>query len=133
MELNLHYTIPLFDDDNNNESLSDDMIINNSEKSEDSKYECTTHFSWSSQTEIQLSTSRLATTNAPNNNEVVAISTYYKHTLPVFEDMMNSCKTKKKFEEVVKMMETQHYRHVRENGILPRNNTARSTYVCWKK
>ena len=67
--------------------------------------------------------------NTPNNNEVIATSTYYKHTLLVFEDMMNSCKKKKQFEEVVKMMETQHYKHVSENGVLPHNNTTRSTYM----
>ena len=71
----------------------------------------------------------MAITNAPNNNEVIAISTYYKHAFPVFEDMINSCKTKKQFEEVIKMMEMQHYRHVSANGALPHNNTKRSTYV----
>ena len=67
--------IPLFDD--NNESLSDALIINNSEESENSKDECTTHFGGSSQTEAQLSTDRLAITNAPNNDEVILTSTYY--------------------------------------------------------
>ena len=79
-----------------------------------------------------MSTDRLAITNAPNNNEVVVSSTYYKHALPVFEDMMNSCKIKKKFEEVIKMMETQHYRYVSENGGLPYNNTTTNTYVFEK-
>ena len=80
-------SIPLFNDENNNESLSDALIINNSEESEDSKDESTTHFDGSSQTESQLSTTRLAITNFPNNNEFIATSTYYTHTLPVFEDM----------------------------------------------
>ena len=71
------------------------MIINNSEESEDSKDECTTRFGGSSQNESQLRTTRLAIMNVPNNNEVVVKSTYYKHFLLVFEDMMNYCKTKK--------------------------------------
>ena len=74
----------------------------------------------------------MAITNDPNKNEVIATSTYYKHALPVFEDMIKSCKTKKKFEEVVNMMETQHYRHVTENGILPHNNTTRSIHMFGK-
>ena len=31
--------------------------------------------------------------------------------------MMNSCKTKKKFEYFVEIMGTQHYRHVSKNGV----------------
>ena len=79
-----------------------------------------------------MSTARFDITNSPNNNEVIATSNYYKHALPVFEDMMNYCKTKKQFEEIVKMMETQNYRHVSENSVLPHNNTTRSTYVFGK-
>ena len=45
-----------------------------------------------------MSPARLAITNARNNNEVVAASTYYKHALPVFEDMMTSFKTKNQFD-----------------------------------
>ena len=74
----------------------------------------------------------MAITNAPNNNEVITTSTYYKHTRPVFEDMMNYCKTKKRFEEFVKMMETQYYRPMSENGVLPHNTKTRSTYAFGK-
>ena len=95
-------TIPLFDDENHNESLSDACIINTSKEPEDSKDECTTHFGGLSQTKSQLSTARLSITNTPNTNEVIIISAYYKHALPVFEDMINSCKTTNQFEEVVK-------------------------------
>ena len=87
-------SISLSDDTNtNNERLSDAMFINNSEESEDSTYKYTT-FGRSSQTESQLSTARLAIMDAPNNNEIVATSTYYKHALLVFDDMMNLCKSK---------------------------------------
>ena len=128
----LNNDIPLFDDENNDESLSDALIINNSEKLEDSKDECTTHFGESSQTNGQLSTAQLAITNAPNNNKVIATSTYYKHAPPVFEDMMSSFKTKKQFEEVVKMMETQHYRNVSGNGFY--YIITQQKYLCvWKK
>ena len=78
---------PLFDDENNNETIRDVMIINNSEDSEVNKDEWSTHFIGSSQTESQLRTARLAITNDPNNNEIIATSTYYKHDPPVFKDI----------------------------------------------
>ena len=43
--------------------------------------------------------------------------------------MMNSCKTKKQFDDVCINMETQHFKHVTENGVLTHNNTTRSTYI----
>lgn len=60
-------------------------------------------FLGSYQTESQLNTARLALMNAPNNNKAIESSTCYKHTLPVFEDIMNSCKTKCQFGEVIKL------------------------------
>ena len=125
----LKNTIPLFDDENNNESISHAMITNNSEESKDRKEKYTTHFGGSLQTESQLSTARLVITNAPNNNEVISTSSHYKHALPVFEDIMNSCKKKKQFEDFVNMMKTQHYKHVSKNSVLSHNNTTRSKYV----
>ena len=43
-----------------------------------SKDESITYFGGSSQTKNQSSTAWLAITNYPNNNEVIATSTYYK-------------------------------------------------------
>ena len=107
----------------------EDEFLNNPDDSDDNMCDCTTEFGGSSQTETQLSTARLAIDNAPNNNEVIEVSKYYQLALPVYEDMMNSCKTKKQFEDVIKIMETQHFKHVSENGVLPHNNTTRSTYM----
>ena len=42
---------------------------------------------------------------------------------------MNSCKTKKQLDDVCNYMQNQHYKHVAENGVLPHNNTTRSTYI----
>ena len=57
------------------------------------------------------------------------MSSYYKYALPVFEEMMNSCKTKKQFDDVIKIIGTQHFKHIAENGMLSHNNTTRSTYM----
>ena len=43
--------------------------------------------------------------------------------------MMNSCKTKKQLDDVCNYMQNQHHKHVAENGVLPHNNTTRSTYI----
>ena len=77
------------------------------------------HFGGSSQTQTQLSTARLAIDNAPTMNKVIATSSYYKHALPMFEAMINSCKTKPQFDEVILMMQTKHYKHISENGGIP--------------
>ena len=63
--------------------------MNNGDESDANIDGYTTHFGGSSQTETQLSTARLAIDNAPTINEVIQTSSYYKHVLPVFEDMMN--------------------------------------------
>ena len=76
-----------------------------------------------------MSTARLAIDNAPKYNEIIEISSYYKLALPIFEEMMNSCKTKKQFDDVCINMQNQHYKHVAENGVLPHNNTTKSTYM----
>ena len=91
----LRNSIILFDDENKNKSVREALIINNLEESEVSKDECKAHFDGPSQTESQLSTVRLAITNDYNNNGFIEISTYYKHALSIFENMTNSCKTKK--------------------------------------
>ena len=88
-------SIPLHDKKKNDESLSDAMFINNEDDFEDSMDVCTTHFGGSSQTETKLGTAWLAISNAPNTNEFIETSMYYIHALPVFEEMMNSCTTKK--------------------------------------
>ena len=54
--------------DINNEANEADFITNEDD-SEDSMDVCTTNFGGSSQTETQLSTARLAISNAPNTNE----------------------------------------------------------------
>ena len=44
-------------------------------------------------------------------------------------NQLNTGKTKKQFDDVIKNMETQHFKHVSENGVLTHNNTTRSTYI----
>ena len=124
-------SIPLYDQEviDHDERNMEDEFMNNPDDSDDNICECTTEFGGSSQTETQLSNARLAIDNAPNNNEVIEVSKYYQLALPVYEDMMNSCKTKKQFEDVIKLMETQHIKHVSENGVLPHNNTTKSTFM----
>jgi len=120
-------------DDNNEDMIdneaNDDDFITHEDDSDDSMNVLTTNFGGSSQTETQLSTARVAISNAPNTNEYMETSVYYTLARPTFEDMMNSCKTKKQFDDVIKMMETQHYKHVAENGVMPHNATTASTYV----
>lgn len=79
-----------------------------------------------------MSTTRRAIINTPNNNKVIKISSYYKHSLLVFEDIMNSYTTTRRFEDVIKRLETQHYKKFGENDSLQYINTARSTYVFEK-
>ena len=121
--------IPFYYQNNNNDSNVESDIMNNNDNSNDIMSECTTEFGGSSQTETQLSTARLAIDNAPEYNEIIEISSYFKLALPVFEEMMNSCKTKKQFDDVCINMQNQHYTHVAENDVLPHNNTTRSTYI----
>ena len=127
----LKNSIPLHDQEVPDHDVCDieDEFMNNPDDSNDNMCDCTTEFGGSSQTETQLSTARLAIDNAPNNNEVIEVSKYYQLAIPVYEEMMNSCKTKRQFEDVIKLMETQHFKHVSENGVLPHNNTTRSTYM----
>ena len=122
-------SIPLHDQNDNHDNNVEPFIMNNDDESNDIMCDCTTAFGGSSQTETQLSTARLAIDNAPKCNEIIETSSYYKHALPVFEDMMNSCKTKKQFEDLIKNMETQHFKHVSENGINMYKNTQRSNYM----
>lgn len=99
-----------------NECDNDSMSINNENESNDIMDHCPVHFGGSSQTQTQLSTARLAIDNASTMNKVIATSNYYKYALPMFEEMMNSCKTKLQFDEVILMMQTKHYKHLSENG-----------------
>ena len=80
---------------------TEDDFTNNPDNSNDNMCDSTTEFGGSSQTETQLSTARLAIDNAPNNNEVIEVSKYYQLAIPVYEEMMNSCKTKRQFEDVI--------------------------------
>lgn len=63
------------------------MLMNDLEEYDASMGECTTHLGGLSQTETQLSTAWLAIINDRNNKEVIEISSYYKHTLPLFGEM----------------------------------------------
>jgi len=122
-------SIQLCDQTSNDESNTDCIFINNGDESDDNIDGCTAHFGGSSQTETQLSTARLAIDNAAPMNEVIQTSSYYKLALPLFEDMMNSCKTIEQFKKDCETLERRHYEHIAENRGPQQNNTTQHTYL----
>ena len=113
----------------NTDEDDDLLVVNNYDSFDDKPDHCVTEFGGSSQTDTQLSTARLAIENATSTNEVVLTSSYFLEARPVFEEMMSTCKTKQQFKNVIRMMNTQNYKHIAENRKLPHNNSTPSTYM----
>ena len=73
-------------------------------------------FGGSSQVEIQLSQDRSHLNDAIDLN-LVSYNKYYKEALPVFEEMISSCRNEIQFKEMMELMRIQHMKHVMSKGI----------------
>ena len=74
-----------------------------------------------------MSTERLAFGNVNEPNILLPTSDYYKRTLPVFEDMINTCKSEIQLQNAIDIMRGQHYHNVASNG--QQNNIICQTYM----
>ena len=74
-----------------------------------------------------MSTERLAFENVNEPNILLPTSDCYKRALLVFEDMINTCKSKIQLQNTIQSIGGQHYHNVASNG--QQNNVIRQTYM----
>ena len=105
--------------------ISGSIIINDTEVTDDFYNERVEEFGGLSQTDTHMSTERLAFGNVNEPNIVLPTSDYYKRALPVFEEMINTCKSEIQLQNAIHIMRGQHYHNVASNG--QQNNIIRQT------
>ena len=107
--------------------ISDSIIINDTEVHDGFSNECVEEFGGLSKKDTHMSTERLAFGNVNKPNILLPTSDYYKRALPIFEDMINTCKSESQLQNAIEIMRGQYYHNVASNG--QKNNVIRQTYM----